>query len=161
MDGRRAVVRILLPALLAIVVVSVGATAAQAATIAAGDAHTCALEGDGTVTCWGADNEEQSSPPAGLTGVTEIAAGSYHTCALEGDGTVTCWGDDDHDGQSSPPAGLTGVTRTRRGRRSCVRARGRWHGHLLGQQLRRAEQPAGRADRRHPTRRRFGAHVRA
>ena len=92
-DGRRAVVRILLPALLAIVVVSVGATGAPEATIAAASSHTCVIEAGGTVTCWGGNNFGESSPPVGLTGVTELTAegsGSPHVRASRADGRVGC-----------------------------------------------------------------------
>ncbi len=75
--------------------------------IAAGDDHTCALTGAGSVACWG-DNaagalgmgsvaEAQANTPsqvAGLTsGVTAIAAGGADTCAAVGDGGIVCWGD--------------------------------------------------------------------
>jgi hypothetical protein len=82
-----------------------GATDTRA--VAAGDAHTCALAGDGTVSCWGGDDfgqlgdgggADRPSPitvalagaPAG--GATAIAAGAQHTCALALDGQIICWG---------------------------------------------------------------------
>lgn len=87
--------------------------------LAVGGSHACALPGDGTVQCWGADTSGQlgngqvralanpaawaDSPPvtvisgagstAPLTGVVAIAAGFDHTCALLADTTVRCWGD--------------------------------------------------------------------
>jgi alpha-tubulin suppressor-like RCC1 family protein len=82
---------------------------------ALGNFHTCALLGDGTVSCWGddtygelGDNVYQAdagfpvegtanatpSVVNGLSGVTAIAAGSFHTCAISG-GKVYCWGLDD------------------------------------------------------------------
>ena len=71
--------------------------------VAAGRYHTCALLGDGTVRCWGANwygqlgggtLTEHSTPVtvSGLSGATAIAAGEHHTCALLDDGTVRCWG---------------------------------------------------------------------
>jgi hypothetical protein len=63
----------------------------------------------GTVVGWGANNLGQTSPPAGLTGVTAIAANGSRSLALKGDGTVVAWGSN-WGGYSSPPAGLTGVT---------------------------------------------------
>ena len=76
---------------------------AQAAQIAAGENHSCALLRNGTAMCWG-ENEYgqagierhgiQASPVAvtGLTGAVRIAAGYSHTCALKGDGALWCWG---------------------------------------------------------------------
>lgn len=75
-------------------------------SVAAGEYHTCAIQGGG-VKCWGAqygsgrlgDNgatATYTSTPVqvvGLTsGVMAIAAGYYHTCALMTDRTVRCWG---------------------------------------------------------------------
>src|SRR3989441_662342 len=74
-----------------------------ATRVVTGDAHTCALLGDGTVQCWGGSDDGQrgdgtftsSSTPlrvGGLTGAAAVSGGFYHTCALLGDGTVQCWG---------------------------------------------------------------------
>jgi alpha-tubulin suppressor-like RCC1 family protein len=84
--------------------------------LAAGLSHTCALRSDGTVECWGSnDNGElgtslstscngfdkcSPTPTAvpGLSSVLAIAIGgdssTYgdHTCALISGGTVKCWG---------------------------------------------------------------------
>ena len=79
--------------------------------ITAGTFHTCALISDGTVTCWGRNDNGQlgdgsntnSNVPVAVTGgvltnktVTQITAGDYHTCALISDGTVTCWGNNNN-----------------------------------------------------------------
>ncbi|KAI7844948.1 hypothetical protein COHA_001595 [Chlorella ohadii] len=58
--------------------------------IAAGETHTCALQRNGTVTCWG--SSDKGLVPAGLSGVIQLEAGSYHTCALQLNGAVVCWG---------------------------------------------------------------------
>lgn len=77
-----------------------------ATAIAAGTYHTCALLADGTVACWG-DNQEgelgtgtSGAAPvtmpvaaASLSGVTAIAAGPRFTCAVIAGGAVECWGD--------------------------------------------------------------------
>src|SRR2546428_3933329 len=75
-----------------------------ATRVVTGDAHTCALLGDGTVQCWGVGDSGQrgdgtfnniSTVPAavvGITGAVAVAARGYHSCALLGDGTAWCWG---------------------------------------------------------------------
>src|SRR5437773_3237199 len=87
-----------------------------ATRVVTGDAHTCALLGDGTVQCWGVGDSGQrgdgtfnniSSVPVAvvgmdgaghLTNAVAVAARGYHSCALLGDGTVWCWGRN-QDGQ--------------------------------------------------------------
>jgi alpha-tubulin suppressor-like RCC1 family protein len=73
--------------------------------IAAGDAHTCALDTKGGATCWGWNHAGQlgdgtqidhaaPTPVVGLaSGIVALAAGILHTCALDAQGGVTCWGD--------------------------------------------------------------------
>ena len=84
-------------------------------SVYAGELHSCALDGDGAVWCWGANIEgqlgidstsdfeavaRQTVPP--LTNIESIAAGAGHTCALGIDGDVWCWGRNDQ-GQVSWP----------------------------------------------------------
>ena len=78
--------------------------------IAAGQNHSLALKGNGTVVAWG-DNwaGQVSGVPAGLSGVTAIAGGWYHSLALKSNGTVVAWGWHS-SGRTTIPAGLTGVT---------------------------------------------------
>lgn len=89
------------------------------AQVALGSAFTCALESNGTVSCWGAsplgelgtgvtDAEPHERPAriAKLDRVVAIAAGSSHACALRDDGRVHCWG--------SNAAGQLGVGTTAR-----------------------------------------------
>jgi alpha-tubulin suppressor-like RCC1 family protein len=79
---------------------------APASKITAGDNHTCAVENDGDVYCWGQNNHGQfgngttistSTPskvlfPDAAAPVTAITGSAYHTCAVLTDGTVYCWG---------------------------------------------------------------------
>jgi alpha-tubulin suppressor-like RCC1 family protein len=73
--------------------------------VATGAYHTCALKMDGTVKCWGRNNEGQlgrgttqnttndfPTTVTNLNNVVAIAAGGYHTCALLVSGSVQCWG---------------------------------------------------------------------
>ena len=76
--------------------------------ITSGDAHSCALNFDGGVQCWG-DNvygqlgngtSEGGTLPVDVTGlssgVQSINAGEHHTCALTFEGSVKCWGRNSH-----------------------------------------------------------------
>lgn len=77
---------------------------AHAQELAAGAGHTCATVPDGTLMCWGWDEQGQlgdtaqnySNPnPAqadGLVGVTAVDAGYGHSCAVAAAGVVKCWG---------------------------------------------------------------------
>jgi alpha-tubulin suppressor-like RCC1 family protein len=76
--------------------------------VAAGGAFTCALYGNGSVSCWGGNDRGQLGPnaPASNSGPTPIpfenglgasaiAAGDGHVCAIMSDPqqSVQCWGD--------------------------------------------------------------------
>ncbi len=72
--------------------------------VATGPTHSCGLESDGTVRCWGknqygqlGDGTLDNSPVPvavdGLTAVVDITAGGNHSCAVRVDGTAWCWGD--------------------------------------------------------------------
>ena len=94
---------------------------ARSSSLAAGDAHTCALDDDGAVWCWGRGDEgqlgdgagtEHASPTAvplgnGDATADAITAGAAHTCALAG-GRVLCWGRNAEGQLGAPlPAPLT------------------------------------------------------
>lgn len=77
----------------------------QATLLAVGGGHVCALEKDGTVWCWGANDKGQlgtgstdTSPSPTptkiptLSNVVDIVSGANHVCALEKNGSVWCWG---------------------------------------------------------------------
>ncbi len=74
------------------------------AAITAGQYHSLALQGDGTVVAWG-----MSTLPNGLSQVTAIEAGIYHSLALKSDGTVVAWGAN-YSGETVVPSGLSGVS---------------------------------------------------
>lgn len=72
--------------------------------VVAGSAHSCALNTQGDVYCWGANNYGQlglgddafrlaPSSKVPLPGrASQIYAGSWHTCAVDVQGNVHCWG---------------------------------------------------------------------
>ncbi|MCB9804469.1 hypothetical protein H6769_02305 [Candidatus Peribacteria bacterium] len=70
--------------------------------MSASNSHTCALKSDGTVECWGDNNQSQTDIPLGLSDVVQISVGYGHSCALKSDGTVECWGDS-YDMSFIPP----------------------------------------------------------
>jgi len=70
-------------------------------TLASGYSHTCVIEADGTLTCWGANNRGQLDAPAGT--YKALAAGAIYTCAIATDDTIACWGYNTN-GSIHPPA---------------------------------------------------------
>jgi alpha-tubulin suppressor-like RCC1 family protein len=77
----------------------------DATRIVAGAKHTCIVNAQAEIECWGDNTSAQlgvgntnapasataAIPSTGLGEVTDIVAGAYHTCALR-DGRVYCWG---------------------------------------------------------------------
>jgi alpha-tubulin suppressor-like RCC1 family protein len=101
--------------------VSVSGLPGPVVELAAGSSGTCALMGDGTVTCWGYDGtgNTDSTPVAisGLNNITSITAGDRHFCAVSSGGTVSCWGRNDYgqvgkpaSSNEFPPAPLSGIS---------------------------------------------------
>ena len=62
------------------------------AQFALGYDHAVAIRADGSVVCWGANSQAQSTPPSMAAAATQVAAGSYHSLALLADGSVVGWG---------------------------------------------------------------------
>jgi hypothetical protein len=48
------------------------------------------LKTDGTLPCWGEDEDGQIPSPSGS--VLQVSAGAFHICGLRTDGTLACWG---------------------------------------------------------------------
>jgi alpha-tubulin suppressor-like RCC1 family protein len=76
----------------------------NAIAVTTGSMHTCALIADGTVRCWGRNDQGQTGLAGssdawepylvqGLSPVVAIDAGVKHTCAVLVSGGVKCWGD--------------------------------------------------------------------
>ncbi len=62
----------------------------RASVIAARYLHSCALDERFEITCWGADNSGQSSPPEGK--FVDLAVDMQHSCGLRSNGRAVCWG---------------------------------------------------------------------
>ncbi len=71
--------------------------------VAAGDAHACAVQRDGTPICWGDNSrgllgtgDTMSSrvprPVATTARFRGISSGQYHTCGVSTEGVAYCWG---------------------------------------------------------------------
>ena len=73
-------------------------------SVVAGERHTCALDGQGQVWCWGANTVLQlgiqglraRGLPDMLTslgsGNKQLVAGDWHTCVISSQGKIGCWG---------------------------------------------------------------------
>ena len=83
-------------------------------SVSAGGGHTCGVKINGSVACWGSNEDlfgdllGQSTPPDGS--FVSVSAGDDHTCGVKIDGSVACWGSNedlfgDLLGQSTPPDG--------------------------------------------------------
>ena len=71
--------------------------------LSVGSKHTCAIQTDNTVICWGYNRLNQASPPIGTFSQVDAGSTSY-TCGIRTDKTVACWGDNKY-GQATPPSG--------------------------------------------------------
>ena len=56
-----------------------------------GSEHTCGLQRDGTVLCWGDNTYGQTNVSTNT--YVQISSGSNHVCALDENSEIFCWGD--------------------------------------------------------------------
>ena len=83
-------------------------SAGEFVSVSAAARHTCGVRRDGSVQCWGSNEDPdgewlgQATPSAGK--FDSVSAGFWHTCGVMRDGSVECWGWDS-SGQATPPAG--------------------------------------------------------
>jgi alpha-tubulin suppressor-like RCC1 family protein/cytoskeletal protein CcmA (bactofilin family) len=96
--------------------------------IASGGMHTCAILSNGTVNCWGTNDNGQlgngstaaSAAPvsvSGLSDAVQIVTGYAHSCARRSTGQIACWGANESgelgDGSTtarSAPVTVTGIS---------------------------------------------------
>jgi len=90
----------------------------SAVTVATSTDHTCVIEADASVDCWGSNSSGGLGDPSidggvstphrvlGLPPVSQVSVGTIHSCAIAADGGgVWCWGRDS-SGQLGHPADL-------------------------------------------------------
>ena len=67
--------------------------------------HACAIRSDGTLRCWGWDDQAQvRDVPSGV--FRAVGSGVYHSCAIDLEGSLQCWGCEGgrpEYGQCDPP----------------------------------------------------------
>jgi Regulator of chromosome condensation (RCC1) repeat/Putative metal-binding motif len=64
--------------------------------------HICGVRKNGSVVCWGNDDQGQCAAPRGK--FTRVATGEGFSCAIDSAGEVTCWGEVPGD-EGAIPAG--------------------------------------------------------
>jgi cysteine-rich repeat protein len=75
------------------------------ASFAFGDAGSCGIAADGTLTCWPAISIWSPPPPGTFR---QVVVGEFHGCAIESAGTLACWGPVPGSGNgevAQPPGG--------------------------------------------------------
>ncbi len=72
-----------------------------------GNAFTCGLLANTSITCWGIGFGGSTAPPVG-TGFKQLSTHDSTTCALHNDGSVACWGGE-ADSEFSPTGTFTQV----------------------------------------------------
>ena len=127
---------------------------AGAVAITAGAFHTCALIEDGTLRCWGRNDQAQlgdgtrtsSSSPVRVNGIADavgVSGGGVHYVRGAAGWSASCWGENEFgqlgDGTTntaSAPVQVSGISDGHRASRpvggTCVRGARRRHGEVLG-----------------------------
>ena len=88
-----------------LVLASQSSTVAQSVTrggVSAGWYHTCALQSNSQIDCWGDAEDGATIVPAGT--YRTVSAGAAFTCAVKANDALACWGYNG-SGKATPPAG--------------------------------------------------------
>ena len=70
------------------------------AAISTGGGHSCGIRTNGTVTCWGHNDQGEADAPDGY--FSAISAGSIHSCGIQTSGTLSCWGNASFERLNAP-----------------------------------------------------------
>ncbi len=70
--------------------VSEWATIEDEPQICSGWGHSCGIRKDGTIQCWGQNDNGQREPPEGE--FVKLGCADRGACAIDSDGRITCWG---------------------------------------------------------------------
>jgi len=74
--------------------------------LSAGMQHSCAINAQDSLQCWGLNDIHQSDPPLNVA-FKVVAAGNHHSCGIRAlGGGIECWGSNSF-GKSTPPPSAT------------------------------------------------------
>ena len=76
--------------------------------IVSGWDHSCGIQADRTVICWGHNWATQAEPPAGE--FMAVAAGRFHSCGINTHQNGVCWGQNWHGQTDAPEGTFTAIT---------------------------------------------------
>ena len=104
--------------------------------VSAGQSHSCGLRTNGTIDCWGNNDDGQLDVPERI--FKKLAAGANHTCGVRlEDGAIKCWGADNESqtgiqAKGTPFIPLGPYTDVAAGEFHTCGAAHRQHHHMLG-----------------------------
>lgn len=73
--------------------------------VCSGFAYSCASHEDGTLICWGSDEDHVIQDVPDMA-ADQVSCGQQFACALDVDGYATCWGDDEFSEVTDTPSAL-------------------------------------------------------
>ena len=101
--------RAALPAAVGLVLLAAAPTSAESAVqVTAGGGHSCAIQIDQTIVCWGSNDYGQAASPPGT--FKAIDAGGLRTCAIRTDDVAVCWARTTTGEATAPPGRLQAIS---------------------------------------------------